>query len=251
MCFYSWSKLVSIYNVSILVLLLWQFWFRESVNMSPSLCRCVFSDLNLHIILYTHVNFGSIVCSNFGFSESVNLSGVAVRPRKKSKHCCYQALLTQFPLSNQVSFRKKQFESLFFWASHLGTAVESVHTCTHTHPTHARLTTPHMYKQTYNYTQMSNLETASILRSPEDSVGDGRVAIPLWLHTWEAADFNWKLLKGTTVPGWDTSIETRLRTRAGRSRTSDPSQLSYDLVLEFVVYFDCTSYFSSGANLGV
>ena len=89
MCFYSWSKLVSIYNVSILVLLLWQFWFRESVNMSPSLCRCVFPNLNLHIILYTHVNFGSIVCSNFGFSESVNLSGVAVRPRKKSKHCCY------------------------------------------------------------------------------------------------------------------------------------------------------------------
>jgi len=84
MCFYSWSKLVSIYNVSILVLLLWQFWFCESVNLSPSLCRCVFSDLNLHIILYTHVNFGSIVCSNFDFSESVNLSGVAVRPRKKA-----------------------------------------------------------------------------------------------------------------------------------------------------------------------
>ena len=195
MCFYSWSKLVSIYNVSILVLLLWQFWFCESVNLSPSLCRCVFSDLNLHIIL--------------------------------------------------------QFESLFFLASHLGTAVESVHTCTHTHPTHARLTTPHMYKQTYNNTQMSDLETVSILRSPEDSVGDGRVAIPLWLHTWEAADFNWKLLKGTTVPGWDNSVETRLRTRAGRSRTSDPSQLSYNSVLEFVVCFDCTSYFSLGANLGV
>ena len=138
-----------------------------------------------------------------------------------------------------------------FLASHLGTAVESVHTCTHTHPTHARLTTPHMYKQTYNYTQMSDLETASILRSPEDSVGDRRIVIPLWLHTWEAADFNWKLLKGTTVPGWDTSIETRLRTRAGRSRTSDPSQLSYNSVLEFVVCFDCTSYFSLGANLGV
>ena len=140
MCFYSWSKLVSIYNVSILVLLLWQFWFCESVNLSPSLCRCVFSDLNLHIILYTHVNFGSIVCSNFGFSESVNLSGVAVRPRKKSKHCCYQALLTQFPLSNQVSFRKKQFESLFFLS------ISSRYSCRicsymHAHPPNTR--TPH------------------------------------------------------------------------------------------------------------
>jgi len=250
MCFYSWSKLVSIYNVSILVLLLWQFWFCESVNLSPSLCRCVFSDLNLHIILYTHVNFGSIVCSNFGFSESVNLSGVAVRPRKKAstvatRRCWHSSRSPiKYPL-------EKSNLRVFFWASHLGKAVEFVHTCTHTHPTHARLTTPHMYKQTYNYTRMSDLETASILRSPEDSVGDRRIVIPLWLHTWEAADFNWKLLKGTTVPEWDTSVETRLRTRAGRSRTSDPSQLSYDSVLEFVVCFDCTSYFSSGANLGV
>ena len=47
----------------------------------------------------------------------------------------------------------------------------------HTH------TAPHTYKQTYIYNQTRN---ASFLKSPEDSVDDGHVAIPLWLHAREA-----------------------------------------------------------------
>ena len=47
----------------------------------------------------------------------------------------------------------------------------------HTH------TAPHMYKQTYIYIQTRN---TTFLKSPEDSVDDGHVAIPLWLHAREA-----------------------------------------------------------------
>jgi len=45
------------------------------------------------------------------------------------------------------------------------------------------LTPHHTYKQPYIYIQT---RTASFLKSPEDSVDDGHVAIPMWLHTREA-----------------------------------------------------------------
>ena len=74
-----------------------------------------------------------------------------------------------------------KFLSLFFLsASHLSTAVVSVHT--HAHPLHTRTPHTHLYTNSSTTTYRSN--TASFLRSPEssDSVGDGRVTFPLWLH---------------------------------------------------------------------
>ena len=69
------------------------------------------------------------------------------------------------------------FRTIFFEASHLSTVVVSIHTCTHTHPTHAYLT--HTTHVQINLQLHSDPFTASFLRSPETSVGDGHVTIPL------------------------------------------------------------------------
>ena len=75
-------------------------------------------------------------------------------------------------------------QQCFFEASHLDSCSCSIcsyilvrYMLVHTH------TTPHTYKQTCIYNQTRN---ASFMKSPEDSVDDGHVAIPLWLHAREA-----------------------------------------------------------------
>ena len=55
-------------------------------------------------------------------------------------------------------------------------------TTLHTHTPH----TPHVYNQTYNYTQIRRPRPSRDHRNLQGSVGDGRVTFPLWLHAWEA-----------------------------------------------------------------
>jgi hypothetical protein len=65
-----------------------------------------------------------------------------------------------------------------------------VHTCTHTHSTHAHLTSTHAhlthttYVQTnYNYTRYEDRILLKITNH-HDSVDNGRVPVPLWFHAW-------------------------------------------------------------------
>ena len=71
--------------------------------------------------------------------------------------------------------------TIFFYTSHLGTAVASIHTRTHARTTvHTHTTlTPHVYNQTYNYTQIRRLRPSRDHQNFQGSVGDGRVAVLL------------------------------------------------------------------------
>ena len=76
----------------------------------------------------------------------------------------------------------------FFTASQLGTAVVSVQVLLHT--PHAR-THPTHYEYSNKPTTTLRLEDRvleEITGTIHGAVDDGHVVLPLWLHTWEAAD---------------------------------------------------------------
>ena len=118
------------------------------------------------------------------------------------------------------------FAVFFFDTSHLGTAVASVHTRTHA-PPYTR--TPHSHHTctirpttTHRYESRVLLEITGNLQG---SVCDGRVAVPLWHHAWEATE----IIKGTeNSTWWGTRVAIpRNRTRARLLAHLRANQLSY------------------------
>ena len=107
-------------------------------------------------------------------------------------------------------------QQCFFEASHLDSCSCSIcsYILVHTH------ITPHTYRQIYIYIQT---RTASFLKSPEDSVDDGHVAIPMWLHTREATTA--RRPAGTSAPV--RTSQTRRRHRSTRRRRREKSGVSY------------------------
>ena len=90
---------------------------------------------------------------------------------------------------------------------------------THTHPKHAHLTHTTIHVQTVLQLH-SESKTASFSKSLDDFVGDGRVALPLWLHAREAADLN----KGTLFPGANPRRAALERGRQALHRAALPKR---------------------------
>ena len=85
--------------------------------------------------------------------------------------------------------------------------------------------TPHSH-HTYTNKPTTTLRSNRVLReitgSIQDSVGDGRVAIPLWLHAWKATKFN----REPTVPGGKSGTSSaRIRDRWPPHLESAPTEL--------------------------
>jgi len=70
----------------------------------------------------------------------------------------------------------------FFDASHLGTAVASVHTRTHAPPYTRTHHTHHTCTTRPTTTQIRRPRPSRDHRNLQGSVGDGCVTVPLWLH---------------------------------------------------------------------
>jgi hypothetical protein len=145
--------------------------------------------------------------------------------------------------SHIEEFPRKQdlFKQLFFDASHLGTAVASVHEQTYTNTTHAHIThTPCTQTVPTIPHRFEDRVLKEITETIQGSVGDGRAAIPLWLHAREAA----ALVKmGKTPVGilsWGKlELKTGCSSPGARTARATARSLSTTFLTSLIYFFSC------------